>query len=57
MQRYFPLEYGVRVKGTGEIHWRDLASVRQAAKALGLILKFCPEGSGISPMGKMGLMV
>ena len=40
MQRYYPLEYGVRVKATGETHFRELVSVRQAAKALGMILKY-----------------
>ena len=38
--RYFPLEFGVRVKATGETHFVDLRSGRQAAKALGLILKY-----------------
>lgn len=41
MQRYYPLEFGVRVKATGETHFHDLVSVRHAAKALGLILKYC----------------
>ncbi len=41
MQRWFPLEFGVRNKRTGEIAWTDLRSVRHAAKALGLILKYC----------------
>jgi hypothetical protein len=45
LERYFPLEFGVRVKATGETHFHDLVSVRHAAKALGLILKFCPDGS------------
>lgn len=40
-KRFFPLEYGVRVKSTGETHFRDLTSARQASKALGLILKYC----------------
>lgn len=40
-RRYYPLEYGVRVKATGETHFRDLVSARQASKALGLIIKFC----------------
>jgi len=31
----------VRVKATGETHFRDLVSARQASKALGLIIKFC----------------
>lgn len=41
MVRYCPLEFGVRVKATGEAHFTDLKSVRHAAKALGLILKHC----------------
>lgn len=40
-ERYYPLEFGVRVKSTGETHFTDLKSVRHAAKALGLILKYC----------------
>ena len=32
-------QYGVRDKVNGEVEWRDLVSVRQAAKALGLIKK------------------
>ena len=39
--RAYPLEFGVRVKATGETHFVDLKSARHAAKALGLILKFC----------------
>lgn len=45
MERYYPLEFGVRVKATGETHWADLRSARHAARALGLVLKHCPEGS------------
>jgi hypothetical protein len=41
MVRFYPLEFGVRRKGDGETHWHDLKSVRHAAKALGLILKYC----------------
>jgi hypothetical protein len=40
MVLYYPLEFGVRVKATGETHFTDLKSVRHAAKALGLILKY-----------------
>jgi hypothetical protein len=40
LERYYPLEFGVRVKATGETHFVDLRSVRHAAKALGLILKY-----------------
>jgi hypothetical protein len=39
MQRWHRFQYGVRDKVTGETHFRDLVSVRQAAKALSLILK------------------
>lgn len=41
MERYFPLEFGVRVKQTGETHFHDLTSVRHAAKALSLVLRYC----------------
>lgn len=41
LKRYHPLEFGVRVKATGETHFVDLKSVRHAAKAIGLILKYC----------------
>ncbi len=41
MVRFYRFEYGVRDKRTGETHWRDLVSVRQASRALGLILKYC----------------
>ncbi len=40
--RYYPLEFGVRVKATGETHFVDLRSIRHASKALSLIVKFCP---------------
>lgn len=39
--RAYPLEFGVRRKSNGEVYWHDLKSVRHAAKALGLILKYC----------------
>jgi hypothetical protein len=39
MEKWYRFQYGVRDKTTGETHFRDLVSVRQAAKALGLILK------------------
>jgi hypothetical protein len=41
MKRWHRFDYGVRDKLTGETHWRELRSARQAGKALGLILKFC----------------
>ena len=40
MLRYCRFEYGVRDKQTGEVEFRDLVSVRQATKALGLIVKY-----------------
>ena len=40
-ERYYRFEFGVRDKLTGETHFVDLKSVRHAAKALGLILKYC----------------
>lgn len=40
LQRWYRFEFGVRDKFTGETAWHDLVSVRHAAKALGLILKF-----------------
>lgn len=39
--RWFPLELGVRDKRNGETAWIDLRSVRDAAKRLRVILKFC----------------
>ena len=40
MERWFRFEFGVRDKRTRETAWHDLVSVRHAAKALGLILKY-----------------
>ena len=40
LERWHRFEFGVRDKTTGETHFVDLKSVRHAAKALGLILKF-----------------
>lgn len=40
LERWHRFEFGVRDKLTGETHFTDLKSVRHAAKALGLILKF-----------------
>ena len=41
MVRFHRFEYGVRDRITGETHFRPLVSVRQASKALGLIVKYC----------------
>ena len=39
MERWFPLEIGVRDKRTGETAWTDLRSIRDAATRLSVILK------------------
>ena len=41
MIRAYPLEFGVRRVGGAEECWTALKSVRDAAKRLRLILKFC----------------
>jgi len=41
MERFYRFEFAVKDKLTGETAWHDLVSVRHAAKAVGLILKFC----------------
>jgi hypothetical protein len=41
MVRFRRFEFGVKDKTTGETAWHDLVSVRHAAKAIGLVLKFC----------------
>jgi hypothetical protein len=38
--RAYRFEFGVRDKMSGETAWHDLKSVRHAAKALGLVLKY-----------------
>jgi hypothetical protein len=38
--RAYRFEFGVRDKMSGETAWHDLQSVRHAAKALGLVLKY-----------------
>lgn len=40
MERYYSLELGIRNKHTGEVAWVDLKSVRDAAKRIGMVLKF-----------------
>ena len=37
--RWYPLEFGVRNKRTGETAWIDLRSARDAAKRIRVILK------------------
>lgn len=40
MLRWHRFEYGVRDRLTGETCFRELVSIRQAAKALSLIVKY-----------------
>lgn len=39
MVRWFPLEFGVRDKRTGETVWMDLRSTRDVAKRITVLLK------------------
>ena len=38
--RWFPLEFGVRDKRTGETVWMDLRSTRDVAKRVTVLLKY-----------------
>ncbi len=38
--RWFPLEFGVRDKRTGETVWMDLRSTRDVAKRVAVLLKY-----------------
>lgn len=38
MERYHPLQVGVRLKSTGESAWVDLVSVRDAARRLAVVV-------------------
>lgn len=40
LARWYPLEFGVRDKATGETAWIDLKSCRDAAKRIDVILKY-----------------
>lgn len=42
--RFYPIELGVRDKLTGDTAFVDLKSVRDAAKRLGIVLKFYQAG-------------
>lgn len=44
MERWYPLEFGVRDKVTGEFCWVDFKSVRDAARRLGAVRKFYAPG-------------
>ena len=38
--RWFPLEFGVRDKRTGETVWMDLRSTRDVAKRVAVVVKY-----------------
>jgi len=40
MERFYPFEFAIREKLTGEVAWHDLRSVRHVAKASSLVLNF-----------------
>jgi hypothetical protein len=40
MQRYYPLELGVRDRRTGECAWVDFRSVRDAIRRLSVVKKY-----------------
>jgi len=40
MERYYPLEIGVRDKRNGEVAWIDFRSVRDAVRRLGIVQKY-----------------
>jgi len=40
MERWFPLELGVRDKRSSEVAWVDLRSVRDAMRRISVIMKF-----------------
>lgn len=44
MIRWFPLEFGVRDKVTGETVWMDLRSTRDVAKRVAVVLKYYQPG-------------
>ena len=39
-EKYYPLEFGILNKRTGEIFWLGLKSVRDVAKRVGIVLKY-----------------
>jgi hypothetical protein len=39
MVRHYPVEFGVRLKSSGETAWVDLVSVRDASRRLAVVLE------------------
>lgn len=40
LERWFPLELGLRDKRTGEVAWTDFRSIRDAARRLAVVQKY-----------------
>ncbi len=40
MQRWYPLELGVRDKSSGEVAWTDLHSIRDATRRIAAVVKY-----------------
>ena len=53
--RAYRFEFGVREKVSGETAWHDLKSVRHAAKALGLVLKYMCLFLAVSAAGQANM--
>lgn len=45
MERWFPLELGLRDKISGEVAWTDLRSIRDSARRIAVVLKFYQPGN------------
>jgi len=54
MQRWFPLELGLRDKTTGEVAWVDLRSIRDAARRIAVVQKFYLPAEGPAQAGVAG---
>lgn len=39
-ERWFPLEFGIRDKRTGQVAWVDLRSVRDTIRRVSVVLKY-----------------
>ena len=51
MERWYPLEIGVRDKTSGAVGWVDFRSVRDAVHRLGAVAKwYVPDGASLSTL-------
>ena len=46
MERWFPIELGIRDKVSGETAWTDLRSIRDAVRRLSVVLRNYAPGCG-----------